>query len=330
MILAGDIGGTKSVLGLFSRQSGPEVPLAEAVFPSRSYPTLEEMIAEFLSHTSPERIEAACFGVAGPVSGVRVSVTNLPWVLDEAALASALQVPRVRLINDLQAVAGAISMLHGKDLKTLNQGRPAAEGPRAVIAPGTGLGEAFLTWDGKGWTSHPSEGGHTDFAPTSEVQIQLLRFLGRSLGHVSWESVCSGIGFPNIYAFLLDSGSFEEPSWLRESLEGARDPIPVIVDAALREDPPCPICREAVDLFVSMLGAEAGNLALKVLATGGVYIGGGIPPKILPFLEGGGFMEAFRSKGRMSGLIGEIPVHVILNPKAALMGAAEEGMRMLP
>jgi glucokinase len=325
MLLAGDIGGTKTALAVFTPERGPYAPVAEAVFPSAGYPGLDAIVREFLARTRLP-VASAAFGVAGPVVGGRATVTNLPWTIDEAGLREELGLRSVRLINDLVAVARAVPHLRPEDLRTLWASEPAPGGAIAVIAPGTGLGEAFLTWDGTRYRPHPSEGGHADFAPASARQLGLLAHLGRDGEHVSYERVCSGRGLPHIYAFLKESGAAEEPAWLAARLAGAADPTPVIAAAALHEDPPCPLARAALDTFVAILGAEAGNLALKVLATGGVYLGGGIPRRILPALEQGRFVEAFRRKGRMSDLLARIPVHVILHPDAGLVGAACEGL----
>ncbi|MBC7232590.1 MAG: glucokinase [Chloroflexi bacterium] len=325
MLLAGDIGATKANLALFSPESGPRVPLSEATFPSARYPNLEAIAHEFLSRVDVP-VDQACFGVAGPVVGGRSEITNLSWVIDERELQAALGLSSVRLLNDLEAIAWAIPLLEPSDLHTLNTGQPVPGGAIAVIAPGTGLGEAFLTWDGTRYRPHATEGGHADFAPTDERQIGLLRYLLPRFGHVSNERVCSGIGLPNIYAYLRDSGYAAEPPWLAEKLAAAEDPTPVIVTAALSGEEGADLCVAMLDMFVSILGAEAGNLALKTLATAGVYLGGGIPPRILPALESGRFMKAFCAKGRHSELMARIPVHVILNPKVALMGAARCGL----
>ncbi len=345
MLLAGDIGGTKTNLAVFSPEAGPHAPLAEATFPSGRYPSLETLVREFLSQADLQ-VERASFGVAGPVVAGRATITNLDWVMDETQLQEALDLSSVRLLNDLDAIAHAVPFLDPADLHTLNAGQPATGGPFglaqgrpfglaqgraiAVIAPGTGLGEAFLTWDGSRYRTHASEGGHADFAPTNLFEIGLLRYLQEGLGfeHVSYERVCSGRGLPNIYAYLRDSGTACEPAWLAEQLAAADDPTPVIVNAALARE--CELCIATLDAFVSILGAEAGNLALKVMATGGVYLGGGIPPRILPALEQGRFMEAFRRKGRFSDLLARVPVHVILNPKVALLGAACHGLENSP
>jgi glucokinase len=342
MLLAGDIGGTKTNLAVFSPEAGPRAPLAEATFPSARYPSLEALVREFLSQVDlVGGLSEAVFGVAGPVTAGRAAITNLPWVMGERQLREALNLSSVRLLNDLDAIAHAVPFLEPADLHTLNVGQPAPGGAMAVIAPGTGLGEAFLTWDGSRYRAHASEGGHADFAPTNPFEVELLRYLQGRFEHISYERVCSGRGLLNIYAYLKDSGCADEPAWLTEQLAAADDPTPVIVNAALtRHRPPlngesgvlslskgrCELCVATLNAFISILGAEAGNLTLKVMASGGVYLGGGIPPRILPALRQKRFLEAFRHKGRMSGLLARVPVHVILNPKVALLGAACFGL----
>jgi glucokinase len=326
-LLAGDIGGTKTNLAVYASQTGPRAPLAEATFPSADYPSLETLVREFLSQIDLQ-VERASFGVAGPVVGGQATITNLPWVIDEQRLQDALNLAPVRLLNDLQAIANGVPFLEPADLHTLNEGQSAHGGAIAVIAPGTGLGEAFLTWDGGRYRPHPSEGGHADFAPNTPLEVDLLRYLLDRFDHVSYERVCSGLGVPNIYAFLKDSGYAAEPAWLAKRLAAAEDPTPVIANAALDGERPCKLCAATLDTFVSILAAEAGNLALDVLATGGVYLGGGIPPRILRALEQGRFMESFTRKGRMSKLLARVPVHVILNPKVALLGVACHGLEL--
>ena len=327
MLLAADIGGTKTNLAIFSPEAGPRAPLAEARFPSADYPSLEALVREFLSQVDVE-VEWASFGVAGPVVAGRATITNLPWVMEEEQLQATLNLSSARLLNDLAAIAHAVPFLESADLHTLNEGQPTPGGAIAIVAPGTGLGEAFLTWDGSRYRPYASEGGHADFAPTNPLEIELLRYLQHRFQHVSYERVCSGRGLPNIYAFLKHSGYADEPDWLAEQLAAADDPTPVIVNTALDREKTCELCVATLDTFVSILGAEAGNLALKVLASGGVYLSGGIPPRILPALEQERFMEAFRSKGRMSDLLARVPVHVILNPKVALLGVACHGLEL--
>ncbi len=331
MVLAGDIGGTKTALGLFSQESGPARPVTEKVFSSACHGSLEEITTEFLNQARPGPIEAACFAVAGPILSGRAIVTNLPWTVHSTTLSTAMGIGKVKLINDVQAVACSIPFLEKSDIWTINQGKPAATGTVAVIAPGTGLGEAFLTWDGSSYLSHPTEGGHTDFGPGDERQAGLLSFMSSKRDHVSWEVVCSGIGIPNIYDYLASTDnydSYKETGLLMVIPVSTGDRTPAIISAALDKDPPCPLCADTVETFVSILGAESGNLALKTMSTGGLYLGGGIPPRILKALERNSFMEAFTSKGRLTPMMEEIPVHVILNPKAALMGAAMEAIKM--
>jgi glucokinase len=340
-LLAGDIGGTKTNLAIFTSAAGLRAPLAEATFPSSNYPSLEALVGEFLAQVvedarskMPGRVQGevnvdrASFGVAGPVLAGRATVTNLPWVMDETQLAAKLGLSSVHLLNDLLAIAHAVPMLEPTDLHTLNEGEPASGGAIAVVAPGTGLGEAFLTWDGTTYRAYPSEGGHTDFAPTNSLEMGLLRYLQDRFDHISYERVCSGKGLPNIYNYLKESGYAEEPAWLAEELAEAEDMAPIIVKAALDENRSCELCQMTLNTFVSILGAEAGNMALKVLASGGVYLGGGIPGRILSVLEKGPFREAFRRKGRFSDLLSRIPIHVILNPKVALLGAASYGLNL--
>jgi glucokinase len=272
LLLAGDIGGTKTNLAIFSSEAGLRAPLAEATFPSGDYPSLEALACEFLSQVEI-KVSRASFGVAGPVVNGRATITNLPWIMNETQLAEALNVSSVHLLNDLAAIANAIPWLEISDLHTLNEGETDQDGPIAVVAPGTGLGEAYLIWDGARYKAYASEGGHTDFAPTNALQVEMLRYLQARKGHVSYELVCSGKGLPNIYDFLRDSSYAPEPDWLAEQLAQAKDRTPVIVKAALDENQPSELCVATLNTFVSILGAEAGNMALKVLASGGVYLG---------------------------------------------------------
>lgn len=325
MLLAGDIGGTKTNLAICDPEIGPREPLVEATLASAEFPSLEALVDSFIS-TVEFKITRACFGVAGPVVGGRATITNLPWIMDERQLAESLSVTSVRLLNDLESIAYAIPRLEPHDLHMVNEGRAASKGAIAVIAPGTGLGEAFLTWEQDRYCAHPSEGGHADFAPTDVLELGLLRYLWDRYEHVSYERVCSGLGLPNIYAYLKASGYADEPTWLADRLAQAQDATPVIVNNALHQDERCALCEGTLRTFVSILGAEAGNLALKTLATGGVYLGGGIPPRILPALDRSNFMRAFCDKGRFRELMTHIPVRVILNSRAPLMGAAAYGL----
>jgi glucokinase len=324
MILAGDIGGTKTTLGLFRKTAGPRNPVAEATYPSASFPNLEAIIREFLNQAATD-VAAACFGVAGPVTCNKARITNLPWVVDASVLAKEFRFHPVRLMNDLEAVANAVPILEASDLFSLNDKQPAAGGAIGVLAPGTGLGEAFLTWDGTIYRAWPSEGGHCSFAPRNPLELELLDFLLERFEHVSYERVCSGRGLPNIYDFFRKKHPMAELPHVADQLAAALDPTPVIIRAAMNSDDPSPLCKRTLEMFISILGAEAVNLALKVLATGGIYLGGGIPPRILSALKTGGFMQTYQHKGRFGAMVAEIPVYVILNSRAALLGAARAG-----
>lgn len=325
MLLAADIGATKTILALYSREGGPRAPLNEREVLTSDYPDLETLLSEFIRQAAAS-VESACLGIAAPIKDGRAVMINLPWVIEEGRLKEVLKLRIVRFLNDLEALANAVPLLHSRDLLTLSEGIAHPGAPIGVLAPGTGLGEAFLIWDGTGYRSHPSEGGHADFAPSNDLEIDLLRYLLTKFDHVSYERVCSGPGLYNIYSFLKASGRYEEPAWLAEELAAVEDPTPVIVWAATEKAKPCPICEAAVDIFVSVLGAEAGNLALKVLALNGIYVAGGIPPRILDFLKNGKFMQLFKSKGRESFIVRDIPVHIVLNNRGCLIGAAAFGL----
>jgi glucokinase len=324
ILLAGDVGGTKTNLAVFTSKDKLRTPLLEAKLPSAHYQSLTALVKDFLSNVTYP-IDRAVFGVAGPVANGKTKITNLPWIMQDRQLQAELNIPNVHLLNDLEAMANAIPLLESTDLYTVNPGKPVPHAPMAVIAPGTGLGEAFLAWDGTHYRTYPSEGGHADFAPRTPFELGLLVYMLERLQHVSYEHICSGIGLPNIYTYLKESGTLEEPAWLAEQLAKVEDYTPIIINAALSEQDPSGICVATLKIFVSILGAEAGNMALKVLATGGVYLGGGISPRILPFLESGEFIRAFKNKGRFSDLLASTPVQVILNPKVGLIGAAAYG-----
>jgi glucokinase len=325
LFLAGDIGGTKTALAVYSAERGPRAPLAQCEFPSAKYGSLGAMVREFLTGTGLT-VEGASFAVAGPVIAGSSKVTNLSWDLDETELKAELHLESVELLNDLEAIGDAVPTLESSDLHSLNRGEPVSGGARAVIAPGTGLGEAFLIWDGTRYRAFPSEGGHADFAPTNELEAGLLAYLKRRFDHVSVERVCSGPGLLNIYQFLRDSSYAPESLELGRALVAAEYAPPLIGGAALGPDPD-PLSRAALHLFVSILGAEAGNLALKVLGLGGVYLAGGIPPRILPALKDGRFLRAFTAKGRMGALLARVPVSVVAL-EAALLGAALRGLEL--
>jgi glucokinase len=324
LILVGDIGGTKTSLALFAIGSDRRTPLAQATFMSSQYPSLSALVTEFLDQTG-RKPTRACFGVAGPVMAGRVKATNLAWKIVAEELAATHGLAEVKLINDLVAITLGVPFLAAKDLHTIHPGTPEPGGVMGVIAPGTGLGEAFLAWDDHGYQAMPSEGGHADFAPTSAQQDRLLFFLRQQHDHVSYEKACSGLAIPSLYAFMQAEGVIA-PDWLATLVAAATDPTPVIIAAALDAERPCPLCQQTLELFIDILAAEAGNLALKVMATGGIYLGGGIPPRIISALENGRFTRAFTRKGRFAPLVARIPVQVILHPEAALLGAAALAM----
>ncbi|GHO46386.1 glucokinase [Ktedonospora formicarum] len=325
MLLAGDIGGTKTHLAIYSSPRELRTPVVDKTFPSARYSSLEVMVKEFLMQVDAN-IDRACFGVAGPIVQGKAKITNLPWLMDEVELQRNLGIEKVRLLNDLAAMAYGVPLLSEEETYILNKGVVNPQGPIAVVAPGTGLGEAYLVHNGSHYVAYGSEGGHADFAPLDEKEIGLLRFMLERTSHVSYEHVCSGIGLPNIYAYLESTGIYEVPKWLSEQLAQETMQTPTIIKGA--KESSMPICVEAVRMFASILGAEAGNVALKVLATGGVYIGGGLPPRILPYLSDGSFMKTFVAKGRMGKMLADYPVSVIQYPNTALVGAASFGFTL--
>jgi glucokinase len=327
MLIAGDIGGTKTDLAIYSSEAGPHAPVAETEVKSADYPSLQAMVKEFLARVKI-KVDAACFDIAGPVIDGHVKTTNLPWVMDEGSLARDLNLKSVRLINDLEAVARSVPILRPEDLVTLNIGESVPQGTIAIIAPGTGLGESFLDWDGTEYVAHSSEGGHSDFAPTNARQIRLLEYMLQRFDHVGFERVCSGIGVPNVYEFLRDVEKITESSRVAAAVASAKDRTRVILDAALDPNEPSELCRATADMLVSILASEAGNLALKVLATGGVYMAGGIAVHLQGRLREPRFLEAFTRKGRFKDLMARIPIHVITT-RAALAGAAAHGLEIL-
>lgn len=338
MILAGDIGGTKTTLALFPlRRDFPGfVRDAEVVatYDSRAYARFEEILRDFGESHRP-KLSAACIGIAGPVRDNRCQATNLPWAVDGAGLARAAGLGDLTLINDLEAVGYGIDVLRADEVAELQAGGIGASGPsgatgnRAVIAAGTGLGEAGLFWDGAVHRPFATEGGHADFAPRDELEIALLRYLQQEHGHASWERVVSGPGLFDLYRFLRQSGEVPmngEPPELAAEMENG-DPGAVISKYAASGT--SRLCAQALDRFVGCYGAEAGNLALKTMATGGLYIGGGIAPKNLERMASDTFIESFRAKGRMRSLLEAMPVRVLLNPQTALLGAARRAARDL-
>ena len=318
MILAGDVGGTNARLAFFDVMDGHLRLVSLSVFPSREYAGLDQIVSKFVA-ASNLHPDVACFGVAGPVRNGRIEASNLPWIVEAKRLADELSLEKTFLINDLEANAWGIAALSPEDVVSLNQVKGTPVGNQAVISAGTGLGEAGMYWDGARHHIFASEGGHTDFAPRDELEMDLFRYLSGRFGHVSYERVVSGPGLVNIFRFLRDSGRGTEPQWLTDEMSHS-DPAAAISRAALSGN--CALCEQALDLFVSVFAAEAGNLALKLMATGGVYLGGGIAPKMLSKLSGPLFMRAFLGKGRLQPLLEAIPVKVIINDKTALMGAA--------
>jgi glucokinase len=318
MILAGDIGGTNARLAYFEPQNGHLQLVSERVFPSREHRELGEIVVRFLDE-SGTRPEAACFGIAGPVRNGRVETSNLPWVIEQSLLAKQIHTPATMLINDLEASAWGIGALAEADLVPLNRVVGTVVGNQAVIAPGTGLGEAGLFWDGTRHHVFACEGGHTDFAPQNDLQIELLRFLIAKFGHVSYERILSGPGLVNVYEFLRESGCGKESAITAAAIT-AGDPAAAISRAALSGEDA--LAEKALDVWIWVYGAEASNLALKIMATGGLFLGGGISPKILSKLQGPSFMNAFVNKGRLSPVVESMPVCVVTNDKAGLLGAA--------
>jgi glucokinase len=322
LILAGDVGGTKCNLALFSEKGGTLTPVFRQRFASKEFAQFERIVREFSrqagEHLGKESIIAAGFGIAGPVINGTVRATNLPWIVDTKTLIKELDVPHVVLLNDLGATGHSIEHLTPEDFCVLNSGTPEPGGTRALIAAGTGLGQSFLVWDGGRYRVVPSEGGHSDFAPHTEQQIELLRFMRRRYPQVSFELILSGRGFRTIHEFLdpkVIHASFDDPD---------TDPAPEITRRGL--DKSCRVCSDTLDLWTAIYGAEAGNLALKVLALGGVYVAGGIAVKILDKMKDGTFFHAFKDKWKFEGLLSNVPVSIVLNESAPLLGAAYEAL----
>ena len=318
--LAADVGGTKTLLGLFTQQGDPHQPVETRSIPTHDHGSLEELVGEFLGD---RRVSAATFAVAGAVIEGVVRGSNLPWVVTQGSLAELLAAP-VALINDLEAIAGAVPYLLPEELVTLAAGIPDTHGAIGVIAPGTGLGQAMLFRVGDRHHPMPSEAGHIDFAPSDELEDEYLGFLRSRFGHVSLERACSGVGFQLLAQFLRESRRAHPSAQVAAALDTVEDATPIIVDAGLAAS--CPLATLALETFVSMLGAAAGNLALQIVATGGIYLGGGIPPRILPALRHPRFLDAFRNKGRFAQLLERIPVHVIATPASGLYGAARHAL----
>lgn len=319
MILAGDVGGTNTRLALFDEDGGGLKQRDITVFPSGSYGGLPEIVTSYLEGKSVE-VSRAAFGIAGPVKRGRSEIPNLSWTVDAAELKDEARLGSVELINDLEANAYGIEILEPRDFHILCEGEPYEQGNAALISAGTGLGEAGIHRVGDRFVPFATEGGHADFAPRDKLETELLLYLLDHHERVSFERVVSGPGLYAIYRFLRDTGRAKETPAIAGSLVEAADPPAVISNAALEKQ--CPLCAQALHIFVSLLGSEAGNFALKVLATAGIYLGGGIVPKILPKLQEPVFLESLTAKGRMKKLLADMPVRVILNDKTALFGAA--------
>jgi glucokinase len=324
MILAGDVGGTKSNLALFELENGRLVARFEKTLPSHKFASLSDLLKEFLS-TTDLRADFSCLSIAGPVKNRRCQTPNLPWIVEADEVERTTGLRRLELINDLEANARGLSVLGPEDFAVINEGDGDAVGNAAVISAGTGLGEAGLYWDGTQHLPFASEGGHGNFGPNDALQIELLEYMLKVHNHVSYERVLSGPGLFNIYSFMRDTGKFPEPDWLKEELK-ISDPAATISKNAMNGK--SEICTEALKMFVTIYGSEAGNLAMKVMAVGGVYLGGGIAPKIIKKLQEPLFMQSFTNKGRMKALLQAIPVKVILNDKTALLGAADLALQL--
>ncbi len=319
-ILAGDIGGTKTNLALYRADSKSVIQLREGRYASREYKSLAEIVTQFAGDEWPDRI---CMAVAGPVLNGKVKLTNLSWELDSEAMSSSLRIP-VIFINDLEANAYGLAGLQAHELAAMHPGNLSGKGNIAIISAGTGLGEAGMFYDGKRYHPFATEGGHCDFAPRTEQDLELWRFLSRLFGHMSWERVVSGPGIHAIFNFLTTAEQKPVPDWLQEQLRDNEDPAAVISNAALNQHEP--VCQEALALFSRYLAIESSNLVLKLKATGGCYLGGGIAPKLLPLLQNGEWYQNFIDAGRMKPLLQQVPVYVITNSKTALLGAAYYGV----
>jgi glucokinase len=320
--LVGDIGGTKTSLALFSQEHGANVPYFKETFSSTEFESLEEILSKYLTGKKAQ-IGAATLDIAGPIYEGRTRVTNLPWIIETEKVSEALGNIPVLLLNDLVATAAAIPYLQPSDYKQIKPGNPEKQGAIGIVSIGTGLGEAFLTWSGSRYHAYPSEGGHTSFSPQTTEEQELLALLGKRFDHVSFERVGSGMGLPNIYQFVKETNPTDEPDWLRNELARVNDPTPVIIRSAL--DQSSTICQKSLEMFVGILGNEAGNLALKIMATAGIFLAGGISPKIQSMF-GETFIRRFMQKGRHSTYLEQIPIYLITKAEVTLFGAACVGL----
>lgn len=325
LLLVADVGGTKTDLAVLDVAGGPRASVAAGRLPSSAYPSLEALLASFVEQQQVAGITHASIAVAGPVAKGRAVLTNLAWEPTEQGLAQALGLKRVRILNDLEAIASAIPELLPEDADVLLPGTAAPDGAIAVVAPGTGLGEAFLAHDGMRFRAFPSEGGHCDFGPIDAEQVDLLQWCGRRFDHVSYERVCSGIGLPNLHAFLCETGRAASSASVIAALAAASDRTPIICEQALLAEPD-PACAAAVALFVRILAQESGNLALRVLATGGVFLAGGLGRRLRRLLDPAVFSDAFRRKGRLGEMLAGVPVSLVTADRVALLGAAARGL----
>ena len=317
-VLAGDVGGTNARLAVVSVDAWHADIVLERKYPSHDYPGLAPIVSRFCAEAG-ETPDRACFGIAGPIVGDECRTPNLPWVIRARELAAATGVPRTRLINDFDAVGHGLPLMQGPDLMTLQAGEAVAHGSIALLGAGTGLGQGYLTWDGDRYRVHSSEGGHADFAARTDIESDLGRWLHEQYGHASWERVISGPGLVNVDRFLAQAGTAPESDAVRDEM--ARDASAAVVTRHGLDGSDA-LCVKALDMFVGCFGAQAGNVAVSVLATGGMYLAGGIAPRIAKLLASDLFLSAFRSKGRLSPVLAKVPVHIIVNPNVGLLGAA--------
>lgn len=326
--LAGDIGATNTRLALVELGGDEHFPFRVANFKGEKYPGLVPIIEEFLG---PDKrlVVAASIGAAGPVIEGKIKLTNIPWVVDSYELSRAFGWEHTWLLNDLQAIANSVPLLSADELHTLTAGVPEENGSIAVLAPGTGLGVGYLTWASGRYYPHATEGGHADFAPANALQDELLRFMRLSFPQVAVEHVCAGVGLPNVYDFLKSTGRYKVPAWLAQAMETSEDKTRLIVETAIAAQPGSEICQEVMHIFIDVLAAEAGSLALIFGATGGVYIGGGIPPRVLAMFQRYNFVRTFAAKTGYEYYLERFPVHVITKTDAGLLGAAHYGNQQL-